>query len=244
MKFIILAGGKAPEDLQKNGIQWRHQLVFEDRTFLEIAIDAVKDHGEIVVVGQDAPAGIETQAPGKNFLGSFQKGLESCTGESQVAVLSADLPFITSRAVKEFLDKCDPGAGLNYSIANVAQVDAAYPGMKRTTIRVAEGEFTAGNLAILDREIAMKQLPLIQNLYDSRKSPLKLGKILGFGPFFAVLKSKVAPQTIRIEEFEQKLSKVLGLKVRGIITEDPCLAADVDNSSHYAWLIALEKARK
>ncbi len=241
MKYIILAGGEAPQQLISETIKFRHQLTFQGRSFLEIAVSAVKNLGDVVVVGEEVPEGIESCLPGQNFLGSLMNGLNSCASESDVAVLSADLPFLTEAAIKDFIDNCDPTAGLNYSIARIEDVDRAYPGMSRTELKVREGRFTGGNIAVLNRQKAMDQLPLIQELYDARKSPLKIAQKLGIGMLFAVVKVKVAPNSVGINEFEHKLSKVLGLKVRGIISNDPSLAADVDNSSHYAWLKTLEK---
>lgn len=240
MKCIILAGGELTGDLKEElKTNFRSEFVWQGKSFLQIAIEAVQPFGEVIVVGGEHRSDVQWIEGGKTFLESFSKGVRAGEGERNLLMLSADLPFLTQNAVKEFIEKSDENNVINYSIVNVDAVDLKFPGMARTSLGLQEGVFTGGNLFLLNRDLMLKILPKIQSVYDARKSPIKLASLLGFSTFLVVLRARFFPKWSPICGIEKVVGKALGAPVKAIICEHPEIAADIDNSRHFAWLKTL-----
>lgn len=240
MKCIILAGGELSGELKEElNVNFRSEYVWQGRSFLQIAIDATRPFGDVIVVGGDPRSDVQWIEGGNTFLESFSKGVNAGVGEKSLLMLSADLPFLTQEAVKEFVQKSDENNVINYSIVNVGLVDAKYPGMARTSLGLQEGVFTGGNLFLLNRDLMLKILPKIQSVYDARKSPVKLASLLGVKTFLVVLRARIFPKWSPICGIEKVVSKALGAPVKAIPCDHPEIAADIDNSRHFAWLKTL-----
>ena len=98
---VVLAGGRAA----RLGGQAKPQLDVGGRTMLAAVLDAVAGAGQRVVVGppQPVPAGVELvreQPPGGGPVPALAAGLAAVdAGTEVVAVLAADLPFVTAGLV-------------------------------------------------------------------------------------------------------------------------------------------------
>lgn len=241
IEAAILAGGTLDAEFAASvGVSHRWQLAYRGDDFLEIALRATRPICSVTIIGGEPREGASQKPGGSTFLESFARSLEGVT-TSHVLVLSADMPFIQEEHLRRFLEKCDASAAVNYSVSRTDIVDAKFPGLKRTSIRTREGEFTGGNAFLLNVEVIRRELPRVQGLYSARKSPLKLAQLLGFGTLFALCKALVAPRLVGIADLERTVGKSVGLKVKAVISGDPEIATDIDNSSQYAWLMALEK---
>ncbi len=238
---VILAGGEAPAEMQAAyGIRARHEVTFRGVSMLDSVVQALQGVGdEVVVVGAEAE-GARSVPGGASFFESFQGGLAAARHD-RVLMAGADLPFLTREAVEDFVGRCDMTAAINYSIADLAATTCAYPGVPRTALQLKDGEFTGGNLFLMQRSKLNRALPKVEKMYQARKSPLKLAQVVGVGTLFAMIKVKLIPGSTSIAEFEELISKALGERVRAIQTPYPEIAADFDNSSQVAWLKALEK---
>jgi hypothetical protein len=62
---------------------------------------------------------------------------------------------------------------------------------------------------------------------------------LGFSTFLVVLRARFFPKWSPICGIEKVVGKALGAPVKAIICEHPEIAADIDNSRHFAWLKTL-----
>lgn len=236
---VILAGGRPDPILRKeHGIDFVWQAEHKGKSMLDIVRTALSGVHEALVVG--GPAGLSRRIEGgETFLQSFEKGLRAAE-EEWVMMASADLPFLTKAGVDQFLSLCDKSAAVNYSICRVQLATEKYPGLKRTSLRLREGEFTGGNVFLLHRQTVLQALPKIQSLYDSRKNVLKLAGAIGPGVLLTMIGTKIAPTMVRLKHFETAIAKVLGASVRAVECLDPSLVTDIDNSVQIAWLKALQ----
>ncbi len=96
---VVLAGGRAA----RLGGRPKPQLEVGGRTMLAAVLDAVADAAQRVVVGppQPVPAGVvvvREQPPGGGPVPAMRAGLAAVTADV-VAVLAADLPFLTPAVV-------------------------------------------------------------------------------------------------------------------------------------------------
>lgn len=102
---LVLAGGRAA----RLGGQPKPQLQVGGRSMLEAVLAAVADADERVVVGppQPVPTGVTVvreQPPGGGPVPAMRAGLAAVTTEV-VAVLAADLPFLTAEVVRALRER-------------------------------------------------------------------------------------------------------------------------------------------
>ncbi len=237
MKAIILAGGLLDESLAKEtGRQWRCELPYKGRQFLDIVLDAMP--GEVTVIGGPPRHDVEWQEGGDRFIESFARGVQA-GGQGRFLMASADLPFLTRESVMSFVGEDDQSSAIQYPIVEMGTMRGAYGNMPRTTLKLREGEFTGGNLFLLDGQAMEAILPRMQQAYEARKNVLKLGRLLGFPTLLSLVQTKVFPGTVGIPQLETHVGKALRAKVRAVISTYPELAADIDSPEHFAWLKTL-----
>lgn len=142
-----------------------------------------------------------------------------------VLLTSSDLPLLESNTVDSFIRQCLAGgeADLYYPIMRKEELLNEYPETKRTFVRVKEGSFTGGNLALVRPGIILNNLKLFERLYDQRRSPWGMAKVIGLS---CALKLLVG--ILSIEEAEKRLSKLIRARGKAVITKEVEIAMDVD----------------
>ncbi|MBX7131781.1 MAG: NTP transferase domain-containing protein [Fimbriimonadaceae bacterium] len=228
MDVVILAGGRCAPDLaEAAGTEHRAMLPVGGRPMVEIVLAAVAHLGDPVVVG--GPEGLAKRQVegGRSFIESLGRGLGEVQTENFLLV-TADLPFLTREGVDDFIARSDPSLLLNYPIVDVKVAEAAYPGMKRTAIKLREGRFTGGNVALMKTAAMRKALPIMEQAYAVRKKPFKLASMIGVRTLFRVVAGQVLPRTLTISVLEKAIAKFLGGPVRAVVTPFPEIGADID----------------
>ncbi|GFP35938.1 hypothetical protein HKBW3S43_01726 [Candidatus Hakubella thermalkaliphila] len=110
-----------------------------------------------------------------------------------------------------------------YPIMRQEELLKEYPQTKRTFVRVKEGSFTGGNLALVRPGVILNNLKLFERLYDQRKSPWGMARVIGLS---CALKLLVG--ILSIEEAEKRLSKLIRARGKAIITREVERGMDVD----------------
>ncbi len=243
MDVLILAGGKTAPELQaQTGIAERARLPFGDRTMLDIVEDAVEGIGEPIVVAHFEPKRGRRVEPGNSFVGSLESGLAAVTTDHFLLV-TADLPFLTTASINQFVERSDPDVLINYPIIPVELCDQAYPGMKRTALRLREGTFTGGNAALVNTALMRQVMPLLDRAYEARKHPLRLARMVGLGTLMRLLGARIFPGSLTIPALERDLARFLKGPVKAVISRFPELGADVDNAAQYEAALALMREK-
>lgn len=233
MDVLILAGGKCPDDLAAaTGVAYRADLAFGGRTCLEIVSDAVAPAGDPILVSESPRDGFRHAPAGESFIGSLSNGLKAVQTKSFL-LSTVDIPCLTSEAVRDYLDRCDRQAALNYPIISHADCEREFPGMPRTTLALKEGVFTGGNMALMRTDLMRQALPMMEEAYRLRKSPLRLAKLLGFSTLALLLAGKLSPRLLTIPKLESAVSRSLGVPVRAVQTPFASIGADVDSLDQY-----------
>src|SRR5690606_33320553 len=122
-------------------------------TMLEYVITALRQVNKvnrIAVVGPQAElaelaekfSGVCVVPEGRNVVENMEQGAAALKPKQHFLVASADIPFLTAAAVQDFLAACSPySADLYYPIVRRIDNDRRFPGVKRTYVKLRDGEF-------------------------------------------------------------------------------------------------------
>jgi GTP:adenosylcobinamide-phosphate guanylyltransferase len=232
---IVLAGGTTDEAWQRaSGARVRAMVpVRGEPMYRHVlrALQGVPEVERILVVGDVPPeAGYEVvPAPEGGLMASVQRGLEVSTTDS-VLFVTVDVPFLTAESVRFFLRKSlQSGAALTYAVVPAAVCRERFPQLKRTTVRLREGELTGGNLFWAQRAVALRELPRLERLYAARKQPLRLALAVGIGILIRFLLAQwISPRFLSVRDVERRAERVLGVPARAIICPYAEIGTDID----------------
>lgn len=254
---VVLAGGKAKPELQAViGQSNRALAVVRGKPMLHHVIDAVREaqtgaDASITVVGDLPDSPDYRRLPdGGDFVTNLFAGLSVYRTAPFVLISTADLPFLTAPTVSSFVRQAVPlaeasGAALIWPVVAVSSCYARFPGIRRTALRLREGEFTGGNLALVQPELLLTQRDRIAAAYAARKSPLRLAGMLGLDTVWRVLASqKLSPNLLSIAMLEERVSRLLGGSARALLCDLPELATDLDRPSDFAAVEAWDTPRR
>ncbi|MCL5283245.1 MAG: nucleotide-diphospho-sugar transferase, partial [Armatimonadetes bacterium] len=92
-----------------------------------------------------------------------------------------------------------------------------------------EGNFTGGNMVLLHPRFLQQNRDRIAQAYGARKSPLRLGMMIGFKTVVRFLLSQlVSPNLLSVAMLEGEISRLIGGRARALICKRPEIATDVD----------------
>ncbi|MBX6350217.1 MAG: nucleotidyltransferase family protein [Clostridia bacterium] len=185
----------------------------------------------VVVVGPEEAAGwragaaeVKVLAPGSSLVENLVRGVEAALPADELLVATSDVPLLTPEDVGEFARRARAlEADLVYPIVRREVCEAAFPGVRRTYVRLRDGTFTGGNLFYLRAERAGALWPFLERAYAARKRPLRLLPLFGVGTIVRVLFGRAG-----LGFLEARASRLLGLRARALPFERPALAVDVD----------------
>ncbi len=233
MDVVILAGGRCDDSLRAaTGVELRADIKVGDKTLTRIVLDATRPFGEPILVGGPVGAAPRRVESGANFCDSLGNGLAQVKTDKFLLV-TVDLPCLTTEGLEDFVSHCDPSAGLNFPIVSKEDCERVFPGMKRTTLKLKEGVFTGGNVALMDTAMMRSALPVMERAYAMRKKPLKLAQIVGFGVLWRVALGQLAPGTLPLSCLEKGVGQFLGVKIHAVVSRFPELGADLDKASDF-----------
>jgi GTP:adenosylcobinamide-phosphate guanylyltransferase len=240
---IVLAGGATDE-------AWRRASGAAMRALVPIhgepmyrhvlrALQGVPEIGRILIVGDVPPGeGYEVLPPPDGLMESVQRGLEASMTDS-VLFVSVDVPFLTAESVRFFLEESlRSGAALTYAVVPAALCREKFPQMKRTTVRLREGELTGGNLFWARREVALRELPRLRTLYAARKQPLRLALYVGVGILIRFLLAQwVSPRFLSVRDVERRAEQLLGVPARAILCPYAEIGTDIDTLQQWQQVL-------
>jgi hypothetical protein len=198
------------------------------------ALRASEQVSEFVVVGpqdlQAALPGIRWLPEGPDLLSNILTGLSAFTTDGPVLLLTVDLPFLTPKAVDDFISRgVAAQADACYPIIRQEACMSQFPGMKRTCVRLHEGRFTGGNMMLVKSGFFRQMEPMVSEAYGLRKKPVQLARRVGFMLLVLLMLGR-----LRISHVEAKIGKLLGGTVRAVMTDYAEIGADVDKPEDLA----------
>ncbi len=235
---VVLAGGKNDDAMRAaTGVTNRALTPMGDgKTMLDFVVGALRGASsvwQIVVVG-DVPAGrgFRQIAGGETLLDNLLAGLNAVGGDAPVLVATADIPFLTPAGVDDFIAQAtQSGADICYPIVPMTIYAARFPTLKRTTLKVREGEFTGGNLILVNPRLIRERRETVRQVYDARKSVWQIGRMLGWGMLTRIaLAQKLAPSLLPLASLESAVARLLGegCRAAAIRTDHAEIGTDID----------------
>lgn len=239
---LVLAGGQVKD---KHAASWEPLLPpgTRNRALLELggkpmyqhvvaALQATPGVSRILLAG-DVPLlpGCIAVSGGDSMVDTLLNGVAALQpDETRFLVVTADIPFLTPQAVTEVLDSAPARADFVYSIIPAQVCYDAFPEMRRTTLKLAEGEFTGGNIVVLNPEFLRTKEAVVRHAYALRKNVPGLAALLGPATILRLLASRVAPSLLTLPQLEAAVGRLLGGAVaRAIIVPHAGVGADVDH---------------
>lgn len=248
---LVLAGGKVSPEMRAaagGNVENRALIALAGRPLLDYVVTAVRaglaqaasqhgngtgDPGRILVALPDpagAPAGCVGVSSGTSLVDTLLAGVAALApNETHLLVVTADIPFLTGPAVADFLQRAQAtGAQFAWPIVPAGACEARFPGMRRTTLRVQEGTFTGGNLALLDPAFLRAREGLLREAYARRKSVVGLARLLGPATLLRLAASRALPGLLSIADAEAAVGRALGTSARAVVSAYAEIASDVD----------------
>jgi CTP:molybdopterin cytidylyltransferase MocA len=236
---VVLAGGTNDEAMRAaTGVENRAMVeLTPGRTMLDYVLNAAvqaKTISKLIVAG-DVPESPKYQRlqPAPSFLENLIQGVAALPNETQrVLIVTSDIPFITAEAIDDFVGSAiKSGADLCYPIIPMKLYREEFAGLKRTVLKLAEGEFTGGNIMLMSCAYVREHEQTILQAYSARKDVFRLGKMLGWGLLLKIVISQtIAPNLLNISSLERGVSNLLGHSstAKAIKTNYPSLGTDID----------------
>ncbi|MGI6488245.1 MAG: NTP transferase domain-containing protein [Syntrophomonadaceae bacterium] len=168
--------------------------------------------------------------PGEDSIDSFSNALqvlEEQGATENVLILPSDIPFITTSAIDDFIERCgELRADFYYSIVERDTSESHFPGVKRTYVKMRDGVFTGGNLFAVRIAVVEDCLAVAKKLVARRKNPLALARLFGLGLAWKFLNGRLS-----IREAEDRFAGMLGITGRAVISPFAEVGVDVDKPS-------------
>lgn len=236
----VVLGGGDPGDAfaSAHGVKVKPLIPIHGVPMALYVLRALRDSGRVQRVAYVGPTTPEMEAlidlratDHGTLLSNLESGVDAlgksglAAGE-RVLVVTADIPMLTAQQIRDVLDAAPAEAGLVYPVVRREDCEATYAGVKRTYAKVKDGTFTGGNLFILDPKLIGKFLPRLREVLDARKAPFKLAGIIGPSTLFKLLTGRLT-----VAGLENKVSEILGVPARALITPHAAIGTDVDKEA-------------
>ena len=243
VKAVVLAG-RANNGRLKNYSPVSHEAIIPiaEKPMVAYVVEAllnVPRINQVVVVGPKKELAdylsnnrVSLVSAGQDMLENVQIGLEYCPETRYTLIVTSDIPLLTAAAVEDFLNQCEGlnSADLFYPIISRKVIENYFTALNvplsrvhRTYVNLKDGVFTGGNLVLLNPAVFTRCLEKGSPFVEARKSPLKLGRILGTGFLWRFLLRQIT-----LAEATQQVSRLLNVKGTVVKSNFPEVGIDID----------------
>ena len=229
---VVLAGSDRESWLKEEGVDNKALLTIDGKPLVQYVLEALRGsryHGRTILVA-DFPSN-EALAPlvdvwvpaGDSLEENIRRGAKKATAPL-VLIVSSDLPFLETADVDLFCDFCLKNPAYYYiPVIRKEDIEARFPGSKRTYAQLKEGKVKAGNMVIFSIEAYDLVERFMSEVIGGRKKIWKLASIFGAKQIL-----KFALGTLSIHELEAVSSHYIGKPGRAVILNAPAMGVDID----------------
>lgn len=231
---IVLAGDSEDTRVDPGNVVANKAFIsINGRRMVDYVLDCFREVAEIEGIGVIGPGkefakdkDITVIPQGDSMIDNIRAAAAAFPA-GWLLISSSDIPLITPEAIRDLLARCQ-GADMYYPMVAKEDNQRVFPDMERTWVKLAEGEFTGGNLILIKASRVSQAAGPAAAFFDARKSPVKLASLFGVP---AVL--KLFLHRLTIPELENKMEKILGFPCKAVQTPYAEIGADVDKKSDY-----------
>jgi GTP:adenosylcobinamide-phosphate guanylyltransferase len=232
---VVLAGGDGA--VIDPSCRFKGLVMVSGRPMVEWVVDGVRqaelveDVAVVVPTAEDLGPWVDkvdkiVVSDGR-FSDNVLAGIRAFKVDRPVLVVTGDIPAVDGEALDDFLSRSlATGADFVYPVIPKEDIQTQFPGGERTYVRLKEGKVTGGNMMLLNPALVERNVRIGQGLFDARKSPLGMVRLLG-APFIA----RFMLGTLDVPMLEQKMTELLGGSGRAIFTQHASIGMDVDKPS-------------
>lgn len=228
MQALILAGQRNRGRLAKaSTASFESDIMIHGRPMVDYVIDAIGGHPAITAVRVIGPTGnqpdVEYREAGESLWENIERGVDGFDPDIPILIASSDIPLLTVPVVDDFLREAPTGLDVVYPVVPKTVVEAYWPGVRRTYIRMREGVFTGGNLFLIKPRAVVRAGSHARRLLAHRKSPIRLARDIGLALLF-----KFVTGLLSLSDAERAGGRLLAIKGRALIFPYPEVGIDVD----------------
>jgi molybdopterin-guanine dinucleotide biosynthesis protein A len=243
INVLLLAGGK-------NKISLRKFTGKENKALIEIGphrksmifyiIEALKKSkytDKIIVAGPEEVQKLVkdtvylTISDGQTIPDTLKLGILPLKKDPLILISTCDAPLITEKHIDSFIKECYgwPDFDIYYPIIDKEIYQQSYPSsdLRRIYANLVEGNFTGGNILLINPRIITDFAETINDFIYFRKHPLKMARLLG-----ARITTKYLRKYLSIQDLEKKIPELLGDYKGKAILSPPEIALDIDKPRH------------
>ncbi len=235
---LVLAAGRPGDPLAiAEGVTNKTLIEVHGRPILQRVLDALEaapSVGRIVVAIEDASLlkALETRTEaaraGERVVDTVAAGLQQLG--PPMLIVTGDHALLTPDMVEEFIaGVVEAGVGAAVGLAAEATIQKAYPDVRRTYLKFADGGYSGCNLFALASADASRALTFWQEIDRNRKRPWAL--VRAIDPWAFAL---YAAGRLTLQRAMERLSKKLDLPVTAVRMSAPEAAIDVDKPDDLA----------
>ncbi len=203
------------------------------------AWSAVDQHAELrALISSGHVRWMEPQATPST---SASAAMDSLSEPGPVLLTTADHALLTAPIIDYFCSEARAkGCDLAVGLARYELVASAYPGVRRTALRLRDGGYCGCNLFAFLTPPARAAATFWRRVEHQRKQPLRLITTLGWIAVFRYLTGQLS-----LGEGLARISRRMGLSVKAVMLPFPQAALDVDTASDWTLVqtIAGERGR-
>jgi GTP:adenosylcobinamide-phosphate guanylyltransferase len=241
---VIPAGGSIPEAYaHAAGTPYRAlaPLGPERRPVLQIVVDALRSSGTIRrIVCVAAPPVTATINGVDHWLPAGERGTENilrglsalADPEAPAMVCTSDLPLLTPQDVHDFVSQCETDVDVTLGLVSASAYETAFrgaPPSQWVTLHDV-GPVTMAGLFGIRPAILLRQEALLASVFESRKSQLRMIRLLG-----PRLIWQWATKTLTLQTLVTRGEKILGGRTQILRHVPPRLSFDIDTQDDYAY---------
>ncbi|HXM08223.1 MAG TPA: NTP transferase domain-containing protein [Candidatus Acidoferrum sp.] len=231
---VVLAGGPFDDVARLQNVPNKAFVEIEGVTLVGRVLLSLSQASRIASVCVVAPETMydsdalalatERRPDGPRITDSLRNGLAGLPGDDSVLIVTSDLPVLSPEAVDDFVERVrssDPDAG--YGCVDRRTHEARFPQVPHTWARLRDGTFCGAGLASLKPRALPALEQFIERLGAARKRPLQLASIFGYDVLV-----RFAFGRLTIARAEERASRILGAKVRAIVSPFADAGVNVD----------------
>jgi len=251
MDAIVLAGGvPKPESALYPDTNGKAKAMLEigGKYMIQWVLDALDQADTIdgiVVVGcEDKETEIHSKKiiafkpSSEDIILNFQRGaqavLDQNPGGKSVAVVSSDIPLITSEIVNWIINSSlASNDDLYYAVVEQSKMEQRFPDSARSYVKLRDMNVCGGDLAVINMELYKSREDFWRKIFEARKSYLHQARLIGFDILILLLFRRLT-----FTSTVERVTRRLDIAGKGLICPYPEIAMDIDKPHQ------LEIARK